>query len=135
MCLLLSGLLMLGNQTSYHRNLIGQCAFSCKCVSMSLFTWTRDQVILLIGFYRERPELWNVRHKAHKDKNIIQKRYQEIEELMKPTVPFATIENIKKKMHTLQNQLNKEYKVYRESHRSGAGVDDVYVPNSGVSTY
>ena len=61
---------------------------------MSNFTWTREQIILLIGFYRERPELRNIRHEAHKDKNIVQKRYEEIEVLMKTTVcspaAFAT---------------------------------------------
>ena len=43
-------------------------------------------------------------------------------------MPEIKSDQTKKKIHILQNQLNREYKLFRESNRSGAGVDDLYKP-------
>ena len=105
---------------------LAQCVPVCHLRKM--FEWSREHVIRLVDFYRELPALWNVRHKDHKNKHFLQLGYEQLELKMQETIPEITCDQIKKKIHTLHNQLNREYKLFRESNRSGAGVDDVYKP-------
>ena len=90
--------------------------------------WNRDQVTHLINFYRDLPALWDVRHVHYKDRDVKMLGYQTIVEQMKDVGCTVNVEGIKKKMHTLQNQMNRELKAVRDSKHSGAGTDAVYHP-------
>ena len=48
----------------------------------------------LVDFYRELPALWNVRHKDHRNKQILQLGYEQFERKMRETMPEITSDHI-----------------------------------------
>ena len=67
--------------------------------------------------------------KSDQYKNRFKKEtaYSQILEKLHEKDPTVTIENLKKKMHTLRGQYNKELKKLTMSKKSGACRDDMYV--------
>ena len=56
------------------------------------------------------------------------KAYQIILVQMQHYIPGLSLSLMKNKIHTLHSQLNKEWKLVRDSMRSGVGTNDIYVP-------
>lgn len=79
--------------------------------------------------YGQHENLYNVRHPDYKDRVKRSKSLYAIQERLKEVDASLTIEGIKTKIHGLRSQYLKEMSMVKASKRSGAGRDDVYVPN------
>ena len=72
---------------------------------------SRDHVSILIACYRQHPILWNVKHADHKNRVLSDKAYEIILAEMQQHLPDLTLTLVKNKLHTLNGQLNKEWKL------------------------
>ena len=88
--------------------------------------WRLADISLLISLYKEYPVLWNVKLKEYKDRNAKELAYGKIQKVFENHTENITLEQIKKKIHTLRSQYKREIKLVRESKKSGMGADDVY---------
>ena len=91
--------------------------------------WTRDDIRKLIAVYRKNPAVWNKKQKSYKDRTAKEIGYKNIQEEMLHMNGDLTLDQIKKKIHTIRTQYKREIKSVRES-KSGivSGDDHVYVP-------
>ena len=53
---------------------------------------SREQVGDLIEVNREHPALWDVKHKDHKNRLILQNSYETMEESLKENMPSITVD-------------------------------------------
>ncbi|XP_077321456.1 uncharacterized protein LOC143955249 [Lithobates pipiens] len=78
--------------------------------------------------YRELPCLWQVKCRDYTNKIKRKEAMEKLLELVKPVHPMADIPYLKAKIGGLRSTYNRERKKVQDSERSGASVDDVYVP-------
>ena len=89
----------------------------------------------LVSAYLQHPLLWNVKREDHNDRILTDKAFQIYLEQMQKYMPGLSLSLMKNKIHTLHSQLNKEWKLVRDS----MGV--VWAPmtymslNCGASTF
>ena len=97
-------------------------------VALIMSAWNKEQTLQFPDYLRETPPLWDVKHVDHRNRVVIHDSYQKIVDLLRPDTPDISIDAIKKKFLTITSQVNAEWYKLRESTRSGAGAEDVYVP-------
>ncbi|XP_036344240.1 uncharacterized protein LOC118753463 [Rhagoletis pomonella] len=90
--------------------------------------WPKELVELLLIKYQEHENLYNVRHPHYLDRVKRSKSLFEIHNEIKEKNANVTVEDIKKKVHTLRSQYIKELREVAMSKRSGVGIEDVYIP-------
>lgn len=90
--------------------------------------WTKDLVDQLIIKYQERDVLYNVKDPQYMDRTKRSNALFEICQELKKINKDISVEDIKKKIHTLRSQYIKELREIEGSKRSGAGADDVAEP-------
>ena len=89
-------------------------------ISMTL--WTQDKTLTLINSYEEAYPLWDVSCKEYHDRG---QRENALDALVANV--GAPKGDIKKKIQALRTQFQQELRKDKESKRSGAGAEDVYV--------
>lgn len=89
--------------------------------------WTENTTMKFVEAYRERPCLWNVKDAIYKNKHARDTGYKEIENIM--NIEGFGIVEIKNKIRALRSTYSQEKKKIKDSKKSGAGTDQVYVPN------
>lgn len=72
--------------------------------------------------------MWNVKSIHYRNRFKKEKAYHEVLKKVKEKVPAATLELIKRRIHTLRGQFNKEVKAIDQSKKSEADTDEVYRP-------
>jgi hypothetical protein len=90
--------------------------------------YTREFLSELIILYRSVPCLWRVKSKEYLDRNSKDKAWDSIVEKFREVDPETDKGSVVKKINSLKTSWRRENKKIRESMRSGAGADDVYVP-------
>lgn len=90
--------------------------------------WNKDLTELLITKYQEYENLYNVQHPSYVDRVKRSNALFEICTELKKVNKNITVEEIKKKIHTLRSQYVRELREYNNSKRSGVGADDVVEP-------
>ncbi|XP_064082982.1 uncharacterized protein LOC135198998 [Macrobrachium nipponense] len=90
--------------------------------------WSREEIIQLIDLYRQHPCLWNVKSDMYKDRAERVAALTAIAAELRKTCVAITTGDIKRKIETLQNQHRREMQLVENSRKSGAGVDDIYIP-------
>ncbi|KAL1487920.1 hypothetical protein ABEB36_015305 [Hypothenemus hampei] len=89
--------------------------------------WSENMTIKFVQEYRARPCLWNTKLAIYKNKAARDTALKEIEEVM--GVEGFGINEIKNKIKNLRSTYSQEKRKIKDSKKSGAGIDDVYVPN------
>lgn len=85
--------------------------------------WDRSKTLQFIESYRQARLLWDECHEHYKLKH---KRHDALVTL---SVAFGVDKShTEKRIKNLQTRFSKEYKKAKDSQRSGAGVEDIYVP-------
>lgn len=84
--------------------------------------WTNAQVLELIEMYRLRPVLWNCRLSEYKDRNKRHDAFVEIADNFKTDKA-----EVEKKIKSLLTIFAREVKKVKDSQKSGAGSDEIYV--------
>ncbi|XP_031335792.1 uncharacterized protein LOC116165467 [Photinus pyralis] len=90
---------------------------------------TKEFLTEFILLYRSFPCLWKTKSKEYMDRNKKNDAYKILTEKLKEVEENATKEAVKTKINTLRGGFRREMKKVLNSKRSGAGADDVYVPN------
>ncbi|XP_050295099.1 uncharacterized protein LOC126735190 [Anthonomus grandis grandis] len=101
-------------ESNYHHSDVQRCLW--KEVSKE---------ITILEEYRERRCLWDTRATIYKNKQARDSAYKEIEEIM-GIEGFGVLE-IKNKKRRLRSTYSQEKKKIRDSMKSGAGSEDIYV--------
>ena len=90
--------------------------------------WNRTDVRDLIELYHSHECLWNVESSQYKDRNLRFLAMNDIHDRMKDSLPNISLDDIKKKIHTLRSQYNRERKSRITSMKSGAITNGIYTP-------
>jgi hypothetical protein len=89
--------------------------------------WSSEDVIKFLDVYEDSEGLWNIRHS---DYNNTMKRdsamLKLMGELLKRNVAVESVEFLRKKTKSIKIVYRQELTRIEKSHKSGAGVDDVY---------
>ena len=94
---------------------------------MSL-AWEDDQLLKLLEVTRNFPPIWDIKHKEHRDKNIVDTCYLEVTEILRESVPDVNVAAVRQKIKNVSSQVQREMKRVRDSKKSGAGSEEVYKP-------
>lgn len=89
---------------------------------------TRDFLRHFIDLYRTHPCLWKTKSKDYLDKNKKNTASQILLEKLKVVQPEATKNTVIQKINSLRGGFKRDLKKVKDSKRSGAGADDIYVP-------
>lgn len=90
---------------------------------------SKDFLLSFIEHYKNFPCLWKVKSKEYSDKHKKSAAYDVLVNKMQEVDPNATRESVVKKINNLRSAYRKEMKKVIASKRSGAGEDEVYIPN------
>lgn len=82
-----------------------------------------------IELYQSFPCLWKIKCREYSDRNAKAQAYNILIEKLQTVNPEANRDSVVKKINSLRTTYRKELKRVLESERSGAGVEDIYVPN------
>ncbi|KAF5280149.1 hypothetical protein FQR65_LT15065 [Abscondita terminalis] len=88
--------------------------------------WSEVTTIKFVEAYRDWPCLWNVKDAIYKNKHARDAAYKEIENIM--NIEGFGIMEIKNKIRALRSTYSQEKKKIKDSKKSGAGTNQVYVP-------
>ncbi|CAG4985682.1 unnamed protein product [Parnassius apollo] len=91
-------------------------------------TKEREVLLNIIELYKDMPYLWDKKHKDYKNKDIRNDGNKVLLEVYKGFDSNVTVTNLVKKIQNLRSGYFKELKKVKESSRTGAGADEVYVP-------
>ena len=94
----------------------------------SNFHWSREEIVHLIDLYRQYPCLWNVKSDQYKNRDKRVADLMSIAEELRKTRDGITTGDIKGKIEALRNHHRREMRLVEKSRKSGAGIDDVYIP-------
>ncbi|XP_026471308.1 uncharacterized protein LOC113382174 [Ctenocephalides felis] len=86
------------------------------------FVWERNKVFQLIELVEARPELWNIRLKEYRNRNLKQQSLETI-----ATSLNLGVKTVKDKIHNLRCQLNEHLRKMKKF-KSGQGADERYKP-------
>ncbi|PIO13808.1 hypothetical protein AB205_0016880 [Aquarana catesbeiana] len=78
--------------------------------------------------YREMRNLWEVKHPQYYIKHVRKSTLERLLTFVQTYIPEATMEILLSKIGILRNMYKREHKKIKNSLRSGASADDVYVP-------
>ncbi|PIO10367.1 hypothetical protein AB205_0097870, partial [Aquarana catesbeiana] len=81
-----------------------------------------------IDQYREMRNLWAVKHPQYYLKHVRKSTLERLLTFVQTYIPEATMEMLLSKIGILRNMYKREHNKIQNSLRSGASVDDVYVP-------
>uniref|UniRef100_A0A2H1WPE5 SFRICE_036338 n=1 Tax=Spodoptera frugiperda TaxID=7108 RepID=A0A2H1WPE5_SPOFR len=90
---------------------------------MAATAWTNERTLEFIEQYKNKPVLWDIIHIIYGSNKI--KRHDALLEIANSFE--ITKEEVEKKMKNLQTTFSKENKKVKDSLRSGAGRDEIYV--------
>ena len=90
---------------------------------------SRKFLLKFIELYRSLPCLWKIKSREYSDRIKEDKAYERLLEKLKEVDADATKEAVKKKIDSLRAGYRRELKKVNISKRSGAGSEDVYIPN------
>jgi hypothetical protein len=69
-----------------------------------------------------------VKSDYYKNKQLKEECYKKLTEILKANDPDASIANTKRKINSLRSAYRRELKKLEASRKSGAGLDDIYIP-------
>nr|XP_029732001.1 uncharacterized protein LOC115268113 [Aedes albopictus] len=81
-----------------------------------------DEIVHLLGLYREHELLWNYSHELYKNK---QKRLAALETI-RAAMDLESVDEVKRRIKVVRDTYNIEKKQMSSSKKSGAGTADVY---------
>lgn len=81
-----------------------------------------------IDEYRKMPCLWKIKSKEYSNRVLKNDALGKLAELCKTIYPNADANYVRNKISNLRTVFKKELNKIKESERSGAGADDIYVP-------
>lgn len=82
-----------------------------------------------IQLYKSLPAVWKVKSDLYKNRVQKQDAYEKLTEKLKTIDSNVDINATKKKINTLRSNYRRELKKVLASKKSGAGVEDIYVPS------
>ncbi|XP_022181454.1 uncharacterized protein LOC111041489 [Myzus persicae] len=82
-----------------------------------------------ISLYRSLPATWKVKSDLYKNRILKEDGYVQLTNKLKEIDLTADINATKKKINTLRSNYRRELKKVVASKKSGAGIDDVYLPS------
>ena len=85
-------------------------------------SWTEDETVSLIEFYRENPCLWNHCSAEYRDRDAKNLAMEKLKDILKR----FTEEEIKAHWHSVKTVFDREEKREKGSKKSGAGTTEVY---------
>nr|CAH7724336.1 unnamed protein product [Callosobruchus chinensis] len=92
-------------------------------------SWTREQVTVLLEEYRKWPNLYKIKSVNYKNRNKLRKALEAIYNALKNLKGDVTIGDIQSKFQALKQNAQRERRKCLESHRSGAGTDEIVEPS------
>lgn len=92
-------------------------------------SYSKEFISEFIELYKSYPCLWKVKAKEYMDRNKKNEAYKVLVQKLQEVEKNATKEMVKTKINSLRSSFRRELKKMKESRRSGAGADDVYVPH------
>ncbi|CAH1107449.1 unnamed protein product [Psylliodes chrysocephalus] len=92
-------------------------------------SYSKEFISEFIELYKSYPCLWKVKAKEYMDRNKKNEAYKVLVQKLQEVEKNATKEMVKTKINSLRSSFRRELKKIKESRRSGAGADDVYVPH------
>ncbi|KAF6217089.1 hypothetical protein GE061_001442 [Apolygus lucorum] len=90
---------------------------------------TKEFMTEFISIYREHPALWKTKSKEYVNRNLKNVGYDALIELYKKVDPDADRDLVSKKIQSLRGSFRKELKKFEKYRKSGAGLDEQYVPS------
>nr|CAH7768111.1 unnamed protein product [Callosobruchus chinensis] len=90
-------------------------------------SWTREQVTVLLEEYRKWPNLYKIKSVNYKNRNKRREALEAIYNALKNLKEDVTIGDIQSKFQALKQNARHERRKCLESHRSGAGTDEVMI--------
>ncbi|XP_045785921.1 uncharacterized protein LOC123881249 [Maniola jurtina] len=91
------------------------------------FRWSEDTTLKFVSLYIQHECLWNFKSPQYKNKHIKQSAYLDLENKM--NVPGFGEKEIKLKIKNIRSTYSQELKKIKDSKKSGAGTDTVYIPS------
>lgn len=89
--------------------------------------WNEETTLKFVQLYREKPCLWDIKTPIYKNKQARDSAYKEIEDTM--GIEGFGVQEIKNKIKNLRSTYSQEKKKIKDSMKSGAGSNDIYIPN------
>ncbi|KAF5296251.1 hypothetical protein FQA39_LY12588 [Lamprigera yunnana] len=90
------------------------------------FRWSEDTTTKFVEHYLKHECLWNIKSVAYKNKQIKNSAYEDLEKTM--NISGFKEKEIKSKIKNLRSTYSQELKKIKDSKKSGAGTDTIYVP-------
>ena len=81
-----------------------------------------------IDLYKSMPSLWQLKSAEYMDRGKKDSAYKELLQLCQSVCPEAILNTVKTKIANLRTVYRKETKKIKDAQKSGAGVNDLYVP-------
>lgn len=88
-----------------------------------------------IDAYRNYPCLWKVESDEYRDRNKREEALNNLLLMTQETIPTAVLKFIRSKIDSMKISFWREYKKVKESSKSGASEDSVYVPRLWYYNY
>lgn len=95
---------------------------------MSSSEWSKELLIEFINCYKQYNCLWQLKSKEYTNRNLKNRAYQCLVQLIQPHFPSANTDFVKSKIQNLRNAFRKEMKKVEASKRSGRSTDELYEP-------
>lgn len=89
---------------------------------------SREFLTEFIDIYKENPCLWKIKTKDYSNKQKKNYAYEKLSTKLREIEADASKESVVKKINSLRTCFRKEYRKVIASEKSGAGIDDVYIP-------
>ncbi|XP_025203180.1 uncharacterized protein LOC112600218 [Melanaphis sacchari] len=91
------------------------------------FRWGEDTTFKFVSEYIKHESLWNIKCLLYKNKQAKLSACNEIQKNM--NIPGFGEKEIKLKIKNIRSTYSQELKKIKDSKRSGAGTDTIYVPS------
>jgi len=95
---------------------------------MSSSEWSKELLIDFINCYKQNNCLWQLKSKDYTNRNLKNRAYARLVELVQPHFPSANTDFVKSKIQNLRNAFRKEMKKVEASKRSSRSTDEIYEP-------
>lgn len=89
--------------------------------------WTEHETMKLVAVYKDYECIWNISSPNYRNRAMRSAAYEEIVKYM--AKENFGIAELKQKIKNLRCTYNQEVGKIKKSKKSGAGINDVYVPN------
>lgn len=91
-----------------------------------VFKWRDDFIEPFLDQYRQYECLWNISSDSYKNRDTRDKAYESMCSAL--CLPGLSVNDIKTKIKTIRTNYKSELNKILKSEKSGAGLNDVYVP-------